>query len=314
MKKIIIISTGGTIVSADDGKGAAPDAERAKCVLSAAADYIRSAGFECEVDSIFGEAGLDSSDISPREWLALSRAVSRHAERGAEKFLVVHGTDTLAYSAAWLSLTTRGVCVTLTGSQRTPDEAGFDGAANLLGAAKLLFEKNDGVWVYFAGEIFHGAYVHKSDSCALSAYVATGSGESLSVGLPGRIPEGVDPVGEIAVVYIHPACSGNFPESAKILILCGYGAGNMPRRLHSALEARYRAARPVIIAASSCERGAKDPSRYAGVGMSLAARRNFTVFSQGNYSVEFLITLSYLALLHEHDAPEKILGRCLEKL
>ena len=88
----------------------------------------------------------------------------------------------------------------------------------------------------------------------------------------------------------------------------------MAQRLHGELEETYCGAeRPVIIAASSCAKGEKNPSRYGGVGMAALAERNFTVFGQGSYSLEFLITLSYLALLSGSGAPEKILGRCLEK-
>ena len=88
----------------------------------------------------------------------------------------------------------------------------------------------------------------------------------------------------------------------------------MAQRLHDELEAAYEGAeRPVIIAASSCAKGEKNPSRYGGVGMAELAGRNFTVFGQGSYSLEFLITLSYLALLSGGEHPEELLGRCLEK-
>ena len=62
-----------------------------------------------------------------------------------------------------------------------------------------------------------------------------------------------------------------------------------------------------------CAKGEKNPSRYGGVGMAELAGRNFTVFGQGSYSLEFLITLSYLALLSGGEHPEELLGRCLEK-
>lgn len=310
----MIISTGGTIVSVDKGGGAVPDAEAARSVVAPTLDYLRGRGVACAPVEAFGSAGVDSSDMSPEEWLALSRIIARGRAEGVKKFLVVHGTDTMAFSAAWLSLTVRGAAVVLTGSQRTPGEEGFDGADNLLGAAKLLLETESGVFIYFAGEKFPGAYVHKEDSGALCAYVRTGGGASPCFGLPAQAVETREAALKLAVVYLHPAYSGGFPRGARILVLCGYGAGNMAQRLHDELEAAYEGAeRPVIIAASSCAKGEKNPSRYGGVGMAELAGRNFTVFGQGSYSLEFLITLSYLALLSGGEHPEELLGRCLEK-
>ena len=142
----------------------------------------------------------------------------------------------------------------------------------------------------------------------------TGGGASPCFGLPARIAEAREAARKLAVVYLHPAYSGGFPRGARILVLCGYGSGNMAQRLHDELEAAYEGAeRPVIIAASSCAKGEKNPSRYGGVGMAELAGRNFTVFGQGSYSLEFLITLSYLALLSGGEHPEELLGRCLEK-
>lgn len=314
MEKVMIISTGGTIVSVDKGSGAVPDAGMAKSVVAPALEYLRGRGAVCETVEAFGPSGVDSSDMSPQEWLAISRIITRGLEDGVKKFLIVHGTDTMAFSAAWLSLTVSGAAVVLTGSQRTPDEEGFDGADNLLGAAKLLLDTDDGVFIYFAGEKFPGAYVHKEDANALCAYVRTGSGPSPKFALPAQTADWREAARKLAVVYLHPAYSCGFPRNAKILVLCGYGSGNMAQRLHSELEAAYECAvRPAVIAASSCAKGEKNPSRYGGVGMAALAAKKFTVFGQGSYSLEFLITLSYLALLSCADAPEDMLGRCLEK-
>ena len=310
----MIIPTGGTIASADKGTGAVPDADAALSVVTPALNYLRERGADCEVVNAFGPAGIDSSDISPKEWLALSEIIATAAERGTKKFLVIHGTDTMAYSAAWLSLTVRGAAVVLTGSQYMPNEDGFDGAENLLGAAKLLCETDCGVFIYFAGEAFSGAFVHKEDSSSLCAYVRTGRGSSPCFGLSDRILSENDAARKLAVVYLYPAYAGGFPKNIKILVLSGYGAGNMPSRLHDELAAFYKQEeRPIVIAASSCACGEKKPLRYGGVGIAALSEKNFIVFGQGSYSLEFIITLSYFALLNGEEEAEKILERCLEK-
>ena len=99
------------------------------------------------------------------------------------------------------------------------------------------------------------------------------------------------------------------------MILEGYGRGNMPGRIHSMLCGAFggEAEKPVIIAASSCALGEKSASSYGGVGIAGLAEKNFTVFDQGSYSLEFLIALSYLSLSAEGERPEDILSLYLQK-
>ncbi|MDO5116622.1 MAG: asparaginase domain-containing protein [Synergistaceae bacterium] len=312
--KLLIISTGGTIVSVDHGNGAEPDGKAAESLLGKMAEYLKNEGISCECKSIFGAAGRDSSDISPAEWHLLSERINEAKSRGIKKILIIHGTDTMAYSAAWLSLTTEGAAVALTGSQLTPGEEGFDGDENLIGAAKALQDMESGVIIHFAGENFGGAYVHKENASELRAYTSTGKGAPPApLPLPPMPEDWRRTASGIELVYIHPAIMPRFPADAKILILAAFGAGNMPQRIQAALSDAYPGRKPVVIAASSCAAGEKNPSRYGGVGAAGLAKKNFTLFNQGSYSLEFLIALSYLALLTGGGEPEKILALYLEK-
>src|SRR5687767_2325299 len=76
---------------------------------------------------------LDSSDVGPDEWSALAEEVGR-ARDAHEGIVIIHGTDTMAYTAAALSFALRGLDrpVVLTGSQRPLAEVRSDARRNLV--------------------------------------------------------------------------------------------------------------------------------------------------------------------------------------
>lgn len=317
MDDVLLISTGGTIVSSDRGEGFVPDKGAARGVLSLAEELLNEKGHCSGICSVFGDAGVDSSDMSPENWELITEKIYEAADRGVKKFLVIHGTDTMAYTAAWLSLTAPAdVSVALTGSQRTQGARDFDGADNLRGAVDSLFSGRSGVFIHFAGRDYDGAYVHKEDASGLAAYVSAGSGRPRPF-----VRRGIKNIGgwrtaadQIGLIHLHPAALPHFTRH-RIMILEGYGSGNMPGRIHSMLCDAYgaEAEKPVIIAASSCALGRKSASSYGGVGIAGLAKKNFHVFDQGNYSLEFLIALSYLSLSAEGERPEDILSLYLQK-
>ena len=317
MKKALIIATGGTIVSVNHGAGAEPDADAAKDIISAAAGCLKEHGFESTTDMIFGAAGCDSSDMSPGKWHILSERINKAADEGITKALVIHGTDTMAYTAAWLSLTVKNAAVVLTGSQLTPEAPGFDGFDNVRGAAALLAEKDSGAYICFAGKTFPAPFVHKADAEVLDAYILTGPGRQV----PPAFAEAADRMSatdagraaaSVALFHVFPGVSPVFDSAARILIIEGYGVGNMSQTLHQKIAQFYKNKKPLIIAASSCGVGEKKPGFYGGVGIAGLSEHGFSVFGQGCYSLEFITVLSCFALSAEPDAPEKILGHYLK--
>ena len=319
MKKALVITTGGTIVSADKGEGAVPDKKNTDNVLLAASRFLNNEGFACDIVNAFGDNGIDSSDMSPAEWLALTRIINEASLGGIKKFLIIHGTDTMAYSAAWLSLTAApDVTVVITGSQHIQGDADFDGITNLCGAARTLREKESGVFIYFCGRTIEGAYAHKSNCEALDAFVPTAEeGQRVEPTLfdPATLsPDWEKTAAKLDPVFLTPASVPDF-KPCKILILVGFGSGNMAQRIHEKIERDFSdiGEKPVIIAASSCEKGKKNPAFYGGVGISELSKKKFSVFGEGEYSLEFIIALSYLSLMLAPDAPEQLLERYLDK-
>lgn len=149
MARYLIINTGGTIGMAHGTNGLEPQPGLLRTTL---ADHPRLAGWrEQELHWDEWQPLLDSSDIRPAQWYQLR---DRILDSDAEAVLVVHGTDTLAHTAAALSflLSGSGRSVVLTGAMRSLAEADSDGFANLKLALQTLQQRRGEVCVAFGGE------------------------------------------------------------------------------------------------------------------------------------------------------------------
>ena len=95
-KKILFITTGGTIASVRTAQGLRP-------VLSSGELLAHLPGLAelCTPDTL-ALCSIDSTDMSPAHWLAMARAIEENYSR-YDGFILCHGTDTLAYTAAALS-------------------------------------------------------------------------------------------------------------------------------------------------------------------------------------------------------------------
>ena len=96
MKHILMLATGGTIASKETGQGLAP-AITSQEILG----YVPAIGALCQVETI-QLMNLDSSNLGPRHWLQIARAIETYYDL-YDGFVVTHGTDTMAYTAAALS-------------------------------------------------------------------------------------------------------------------------------------------------------------------------------------------------------------------
>lgn len=96
MKRILLLATGGTIASKESGRGLSP-AITSDEILG----YVPDLKDFCQVDAI-QVMNLDSTNIGPSHWLEIAGAIREHY-RNYDGFVVTHGTDTMAYTAAALS-------------------------------------------------------------------------------------------------------------------------------------------------------------------------------------------------------------------
>lgn len=95
MKKILMITTGGTVCSTDEG-GLTPTMGP-----DAALKYIPSVYKLCNVDFL-PLYSIDSTNMEPRHWLGMAKAIKDNYE-SYDGFVILHGTDTMSYTGAALS-------------------------------------------------------------------------------------------------------------------------------------------------------------------------------------------------------------------
>ena len=101
MKRILLIGTGGTIASEMTSEGLSPELTPAQLLR-----YVPAVEKLCRVDflSLFS---IDSTNITPAHWLSVAAALRENYDR-YDGFVISHGTDTMAYTAAALSYLVQG--------------------------------------------------------------------------------------------------------------------------------------------------------------------------------------------------------------
>ena len=151
MKHILMIGTGGTIASEMSPDGLTPEISSEQ--LLAAVPRI---GELCEVDCL-QLYSLDSTSLRPAHWQGLARAI-RERYDDYDGFVVSHGTDTMAYTAAALSYLIQGSPkpIVLTGAQKPIWFDGTDSKRNLTDAFLYACRGCGGVQIVFNGKVILG--------------------------------------------------------------------------------------------------------------------------------------------------------------
>lgn len=166
MKKILIIGTGGTIASKPSSDGLTPDLDSKQLI-----DSIPSISDICDVDCIQAFS-LDSTNVRPEHWLILAEIITENYDR-YDGFVITHGTDTMAYTAAGLSYLIQNSKkpIVLTGAQKPIGEEITDAKRNIIDA--LIYavdEGSHGVVVVFSGAVICGTRARKNYSKRFMAF------------------------------------------------------------------------------------------------------------------------------------------------
>lgn len=163
-----ILYTGGTLGMVETPKGLAPGADLAGW-LDRLLDGTEMAG---TVEMTSFEHLIDSSNATPDDWRAIVEDLWAHHD-SADAFVVLHGTDTMAYTSAALSyaLTGFGKPVVMTGAQYPLGVVGTDAAPNVTGALRAATSgKVGGVAVFFGHKLLAGARVTKTSSWSYQGF------------------------------------------------------------------------------------------------------------------------------------------------
>jgi len=271
--KILAINTGGTIGMVRTERGFAPQ----KGVVADALHALAPASDGgLTVEALDFDPLIDSADAAPQDWNRIARAIAAGHDL-YDGFLVVHGTDSMAYSAAALCFALEGLArpVVLTGSMLPLPEEDSDGACNLADALAALKSAPPGVWLQFAGKLLHGARLRKIHSTAFEAFAASPwDAPPLRPGATFRRHE--YQARDIAVLTTTPGISPVLLRQAAqhcdaILLRC-YGSGTVPNTaaLREALLAARKRAIPVL-AVSQCAEGGVGFGTYAAGNLLIEA-------------------------------------------
>ncbi|ETD46490.1 asparaginase [Pseudomonas aeruginosa VRFPA07] len=273
VKNLFVLYTGGTIGMLRTPQGLAP----ASGFEARMRDHLQSLGDAPDLRWRFAELQppLDSANMTQGNWLAMRDAIVAALDAGHDGVLLLHGTDTLAYSAAALSflLLDLPIPVLLTGSMLPAGAPGSDAWDNLVGALRVLQEGHArGVQVYFNDALLHGARVSKLRSDAFDAFAELprprhAEHAPVPAALGYRQPRREV---NLAVLPLYPGLRaahlrGLLDSGVEALLLECYGSGTGPSDDEELLATLREAhARGVLLAAvSQCAYGQVEFGVYA---------------------------------------------------
>ena len=165
MKKILLIGTGGTIASDVTDSGLAPELTTEQLL-----SHIPGISDICGVDCL-QLLNLDSTNMTPAHWLEIAACIREHY--GCyDGFVITHGTDTMAYTAAALSYLIQGSPkpIVLTGAQRPIGFDSTDSKTNLADAFRCAAEDLPGVSIVFNSRVILGTRAKKTRSKSFQAF------------------------------------------------------------------------------------------------------------------------------------------------
>ena len=168
MKRILLIATGGTIASLEDGNGLAPGLTGKQL-----AQAVPQLDGLCDLD-IVQPMNIDSTNMRPADWLAIARTIEA-GYANHDGFVVLHGTDTMAYTAAALSYLAQDSPkpIVLTGSQQPMGNPFTDAKLNLY--QSLLYaldERSHDVSIVFGGKVIAGTRGRKQRTMSFNAFAS----------------------------------------------------------------------------------------------------------------------------------------------
>ena len=240
MKKILIINTGGTFSSQATDDGLAPAIKGSAildCVDGISADIELAAEDYCS---------LDSANILPEDWISIAERIGGSIG-DHDGFVIIHGTDTMAYTASMLSFMLKGipVPVVLTGSQMPLGVPMSDALMNLHCAIWMAESRVPGVYVAFDRKIMLGCRTSKVRTVSFNAFESINypyAGEVNAYGLQiyteGKTPAAdfrphTDYSDRISVLKLFPGMDpGIFrylhDNGIKGVYIEGFGLGGVP--------------------------------------------------------------------------------------
>ncbi|WP_100642293.1 asparaginase [Alteromonas facilis] len=281
-KKIYIAYTGGTIGMRPSPRGYVPAPGFLTDTLAGMPEFNRPEMPEFHIHEY--ENLIDSSDMTPADWQQMADDIAANYDN-YDGFIILHGTDTMAYTASALSFMFDGLSkpVIVTGSQIPLAELRSDGQENLLNALYIAANYPiPEVTLFFNNKLLRGNRARKVDANGFDAFDSPNYPILINAGIKIQVTEHHRCVAEnkslsvkpiypqpIGLISLYPGISADviqniLQQPVKALILLSYGVGNAPQS--DAILAPLRFAREqqiVVVNCTQCARGKVDMSGYA---------------------------------------------------
>lgn len=200
---ILIIYTGGTIGMVQHPESGMLAPVKFDKIVEEVPELIK---FGFNLKTVILNPVIDSSNMNPSSWMKIGRTIKKHYYE-FDGFVILHGTDTMAYTASALSYMFENLDkpIVLTGSQLPIGTLRTDGKENLITSVEIAAAKKNGkswvpeVCIYFDFKLYRGNRTVKRDAALFSAF--------RSVNYPALAVAGIDIHFSNEFIY-HPENKG----------------------------------------------------------------------------------------------------------
>lgn len=243
MKKILLLHTGGTfgMIPMEPDQVLTPGN-----LLQELQQYVPEISKIADLDIkiLFNE---DSANLALRHWQILAKTVHENMDR-YEGFVIIHGTDTMVYTAAALSFTLLNLQkpVIITGAQIPLTKQRSDARQNLIDALEVASFPLNEVLIVFNQKIVRGNRTRKTSITSYGAFFSPNYPVIGNIGINVEIDkthmlqttekytylEGFNP--SLLSIHVYPGCDPGFYKhvlknpAINVILLIGFGAGNIP--------------------------------------------------------------------------------------
>jgi L-asparaginase type I len=295
--RVLVLHTGGTIGMREGPRGFTPfpgalaeELEKRPLLCDPAHERFTTAAYEdgtrVRYDLVEYDPLLDSANLDLSHWVRFARDIGEHYER-YDGFVVLHGTDTMAYTASALSFMLEGLDkpVVLTGAQIPLAQVRSDGYDNLLTALWMAARSRvPEVMIAFHQQVFRGNRTIKRDASGFDAFESPNHaplaefGPQIRVHRERILPRPVVPFAVDATLSPHVAALRLYPGITRDvlanflrpplegLVLETYGSGNAPDTRRDLLEviAEATARGVIVLNVTQCQKGTVSAAYQAG--------------------------------------------------